>query len=103
MIIATVFLLALSAWPAAVSHRAFAGTRAKQAVAGELASSERPTSAAELAFRRCQAELEVAEVALTTASDPALREQASKRLERGCTTPTGKHTVVLVLGETAPP
>jgi len=91
-------LLALSAWPAAVSHRSFGSQLTKS-----TGNSVVLASAAEVAFRRCQAELEVAEIAATTASDPALRERAAKRLERGCTTPTGKHTVVLVIGETARP
>src|SRR5919108_441056 len=95
-------LLALSAWPAAVSHRAFAGTRATQAVASRLASSGRPASAEEVAFKRCQAELDAAEVAAATASDPALREEASKRLERGCAAPDGKHVVVLSVSEGSP-
>ena len=95
-------LLALSAWPAAVSQRAFAGTRANEAVANELASGERAASAAEVAFRRCEARLEEAEIAVATATDPAARDEAWKKLERGCRAPSGKDSVVITVSGASP-
>jgi NADH-quinone oxidoreductase subunit M len=95
-------LLALSAWPAAVSHRAFAGTRAKQAVATELASSRRPASAAVVAYQRCMAALKDDEIVIVTATDPAARDRAEKELERGCRRPSGGIDVTISVSEASP-
>src|ERR671928_322531 len=75
-------LLALSAWPAAVSQRAFAGTRARQAVARELASGR--TTASASAYERCLERVAAAEIAAGTATSPTAQEQAVQTIDRGC-------------------
>src|SRR5439155_10386911 len=77
-------LLALSAWPAAISERAFASDRPAQSVRTDLARGTSVPTAAALAYARCQARYRDAEIAVSTATNPNARAWAWKVLQRGC-------------------
>jgi len=77
-------LLALSAWPAAISERAFASDRPAQSVRTDLARGTSVPTAAALAYARCQTRYRDAEIAVSTATNPNARAWAWKVLQRGC-------------------